>query len=186
MEDSRIVELFWERSERAISETDRKYGKYCYSIARNILGDREDAQEAVNDAYLGAWESIPPHRPAVLATFLGKITRRLSINRWRDQSREKRGGGQVPLVLGELEECIASGLEVERQAENARLGQLINAFVDALPPLEQKVFVCRYWYFDPISQIARRFGFSQSKVKSMLYRTRGKLKAHLKKEGVFE
>lgn len=184
MEDNRIVELYWIRSENAITETSLKYGKYCYAIAYNILSNTDDADESVNDTYLGAWNSMPPHRPATLSTFLGKITRRVSLNRWRSRSRIRRGGGEMPLVFEELSECIPSGCDVEQTVEANELSKVINNFVGSLAETERNVFVCRYWYFNSLSEICLRFGFSQSKVKSMLYRVRGNLLTFLKKEGV--
>jgi len=110
MEDNRIVDLYWTRNETAITETTSKYGKYCYAIAYNILYDKEDADESVNDTYLGAWNAMPPHRPSILQTFLGKITRRVSLKKWRDSHRDKRGGGEVFLALDELSECVPSNV----------------------------------------------------------------------------
>lgn len=183
MDDKRIVELYWERSEQAIAETQSKYGSYCYSIAYNILNSNEDAEESVNDTYNDAWNSIPPHRPSILSTFLGKITRRISIDRWRKHNAEKRGGGEMPLVLDELQECVADGKTVEQEYEKKHLSDIINTFVKSLPETEQKVFLCRYWYMDSINSICKQFGFSESKVKSMLFRTRDKLRVVLEKEG---
>ena len=114
MEDNILVELYWARSEDAISETSTKYGKYCYTIAYHILANPEDAEESVNDTYLDAWNAMPPHRPAVLSTFLGKITRRISIDKWRRRTADKRGGGEIPLVLDELADFVPSGHDVER------------------------------------------------------------------------
>ncbi len=184
MDDKDIVELYWQRNQTAVDETAAKYGKFCHSIAYNILGNHQDAEEAVNDTYLGAWNSIPPNRPAVLSAFLGKITRRICIDKWRKQCAEKRGGGQAALALDELEECIPNRENVEETAEAKLLSEAINAFVKDLPAAERKVFLCRYWYMDSIETIAREFGFSQSKVKSMLRRTREKLRAELIKEGL--
>lgn len=184
MEDDRIVELYWQRNEEAINETASKYGKYCYSIAQNILGDEDDANESVNDTYLDAWQSMPPHRPSVLSTFLGKITRRISIDRYRRRTAEKRGGGQTALVLEELEECLGDVNNVEEKIEQQLLSNTINSFVKELPQTEQSVFLCRYWYMDSVQSIAGQFGFSHSKVKSMLYRTREKLRNILIKEGI--
>ena len=184
MEDSRIIELYWERSEQAIAETAAKYGSYCYAIAINVLHNKEDAGECVNDTYLGAWDSMPPQRPSVLSAFLGKITRNLSLMRWRDAHVQKRGGGQLPVILEELEECISENLSVEEQIEAKQLSMWVNAFVSELPEEERKVFVCRYWYLDPVDAIALRYGFTKSKVKSMLMRTRGKLRACLEAHGV--
>lgn len=182
MDDPQIVALYWERDEKAIQETARKYGRYCYAIAYGILHDAADAEESVNDTYLDAWNSMPPHRPSVLATFLGKITRRISIDRFRRYHAAKRGGGEMTVVLGELEECIPGGGDVEQAVEQQLLAEVINAFVKTLPRTEQGVFLCRYWYMDSVENIAKQFGFSQSKVKSMLHRTRAKLREQLIKE----
>ncbi len=184
MEDDSIVNLYWARSENAISETSKKYGNYCYSIAYNILGNVEDADESVNDTYLDAWNNIPPHRPSILSTFLGKITRRIAIDKWRGRTAEKRGGGEIVLVLDELSDCIPSNQSVEHEVEAAELSQLIDNFVMSLPPMERRVFICRYWYLDPIADIAQRFGFSQSKVKMMLHRQRKKLLNRLEREAL--
>ena len=183
MEDEKIVSLYWNRSEQAIAETSLKYGKYCYSIAYNILCSDQDAEESVNDTYMDAWNSMPPHKPSVLSAFLGKITRRLSIDRWRKNRAQKRGGGAMIWVLDELEECISEDGSLEEELEKQRLREVINSFVASLQPTEQKVFLCRYWYMDPIDSICRQFGFSESKVKSMLLRTRQKLKIILAEEG---
>ena len=171
MEDSRIVDLYWARSEQAIYETQRKYDHYCFSIASNILPFREDAEESVNDTYMTAWNIIPPNRPSILSTFLGKLTRRLSIDRWRNLSADKRGGGTVPVALDELAECIPSGSEPMAR------------FLDTVPHTERKVFLMRYFDLAKIRHIANQFNMSSSKVKSMLYRTRSKLRVALQKEG---
>jgi RNA polymerase sigma-70 factor (ECF subfamily) len=183
MEDDRIVDLYWERNESAITETAAKYGKYLLSISYRILQNTEDAEECVNDTYSDAWQSMPPHRPSVLSTFLGKITRRISIDLWRRYSAEKRGGGVTALALDELEECVSGTGEVETEIERRALQKKLNTFMLALPRVERQVFMCRYWYMDPISDIAKQFACSESKVKSMLYRTRKKLRAILEKEG---
>lgn len=182
MEDSTIVDMFWARSERAIEETSSKYGKYCYTIADSILQNAEDAEESVNDTYLGAWNAIPPHRPSILRTFLGKLTRRISLKKWRDKNRDKRGGGEVTLALDELEECVPSGVTVEEEIETSELSQVLNRFVGELPEIERQVFLCRYWYLDSVAKIGSDFRFSDSKVKSMLYRTRAKLLVYLRQE----
>ena len=184
MEDARIVELYWARSERAIDETSAKYGKYGYTIAHNILANAEDADESVNDTYLAAWNSIPPHRPAILSAFLGKITRRIAIDKWRARSAEKRGGGELALALDELSECVPAGINVEQTVEAEELGKAIDRFVMALPLMARRVFICRYWYLDPIASICQQFGFSQNKVKVMLHRTRNNLRNYLEKEGM--
>lgn len=184
MDDTQIVELYWERKECAIEETATKYGSYCHSIAENILHNEDDAKECVNDTWLSAWNSMPPHRPSVLSTFLGKLTRRISIDKWRRNTAKKRGDGQLPLVLSELEDCVSDGKSIEEEAERKLLAEVIASFVKSLPETEQKVFLCRYWYMDSVSSIATRFRFSESKVKSMLYRTREKLRIRLEKEGL--
>ena len=183
MDDELIVQLYWDRSENAIAETDRKYGAYCNSIAYGILQNKEDAEESVSDTYMDAWNSMPPHHPSILATFLGKITRRISIDRWRSKTRLKRGGGEIDLALEELEQCIAGGQSPEQEIEQKKLAQAINDFLDELPVQERRVFLARYWYMDSIREIAAHFKFSQSKVLSMLFRTRNKLRQHLEKEG---
>lgn len=184
MEDIQIVDLFFARSERAIAETANKYGAYLFSIAKNILYDRADAEEAVNDTYLGAWRSIPPHRPNRLSTYLGKITRRYSLEKWKRNHAQKRGGGEVPLALEELSDCVPGGQSPQAQVEMKELTKQINTFLKSLPETEQRIFLCRYWYLMPIKTIACDIGFSESKIKSMLSRTRGKLKICLQKEGI--
>lgn len=184
MNDSQIVALFFDRDQRAIEETAAKYGNYCYSIVRNILNNREDAEEAVSDTYLALWASIPPHKPTVLRTFLGKIARRTALKQWEKMRTQKRGGGEVALALEELSEYLSDGSTPETAIQTAELAQILNAFLRNLPKEERQVFVCRYWYLDSIADIAARFGFSQSKIKSMLARTRIKLRAALTKEGI--
>lgn len=183
MEDKQIVQLYWDRSQQAVEETAKKYGKYCYSIAYNILGNVGDAEESLNDTYLDAWNCMPPHRPSVLSTFLGKITRRISIDRFRYLHAEKRGAGEMSLVIDELEECISDGSDVEQEVELQELTHLMETFLDSLSRTERRVFVCRYWYMDSVASICVQFGFSQSKVKTMLFRTREKLKKYLLQEG---
>ena len=184
MDDKKIVDLYWSRSESAISETDKKYGKYCYSIAYNILTNNEETEESVSDTYMTAWKAIPPRRPSVLATFLGKITRNLAIDRWRERVATKRGGGEVTLALEELEDCVAGLQNVEMEYERKELIRAYVKFLDALPVAERRVFLLRYWYVDSVEAIAEKFGFSQSKVKTMLYRTRAKLRKQLAEEGL--
>lgn len=184
MEDKQIVALYWARNEQALTETATKYGHYCFCIAHNILSCREDARECVNDTYLSAWERIPPHEPTVLSAFLGKITRRISLNRWRNQNRRKRGGGETVLALEELSECIPGPDDVSRKIEYQELSRAISAFVCGLPETEREVFLCRYWFLADIRKIDATFGFTESKVKSMLHRTRIKLRTYLKEEGL--
>lgn len=184
MEDSQIVELYWQREERAISATAVKYGKYCHTIAYNILYNNEDAEESVSDTYLAAWKNMPPHRPGILSAFLGKLTRRISLNKWRRSSAQKRGGGEVTLALEELSECIPSGESVEEYVEGKELARSLNTFIGSLPETERDVFVARYWFLASVKEVADKFGFTESKVKSMLLRTRKKLKERLQEEGL--
>ena len=183
MNDKSIVDLYFSRDEEAITQTDKKYGRYCYSIAYNILTNKEDAEESVSDTYMTAWKAIPPRRPSVLATFLGKITRNLAIDRWRERVATKRGGGEVTLALEELEDCVAGRQNVEMEYERKELIRAYVKFLDALPVAERRVFLLRYWYVDSVEAIAEKFGFSQSKVKTMLYRTRKKFRKTLWEEG---
>ena len=182
MEDQGIVELFFDRSEQAIVETDKKYGGYCYTIAYNILASREDSEESVSDTYFSAWNTIPPRKPTLLQAFLGKIIRHISIDRWRKQSAQKRGGKEMILALEELGECLDTrGMEAE--ITSRELTRVLNSFLASLSETERNVFLCRYWYMDTIETIAKITGFSQSKVTSMLHRTRGKLRKKLAEEG---
>ena len=185
MEDASIVDLFWQRDETALAETKSKYGRYCQVIANNILHNDEDAQECVNDVFLAAWNAIPPHRPEKLSTFLAKLTRRIALNRWRDASAERRGGGNIDASLSELEGCIPSDTDVDEALDTQAFSELIDAFLATLSADERRVFVRRYWFFDSIGSIAKRYGFSESKVKMTLKRTRDKLAVRLKKEGVW-
>lgn len=184
MDDNRIIELYFARSESAISETAVKYGGYCFSIAHNILENRQDAEESVNDTYLAAWNAMPPHRPSLLGAFLGKITRHLSIDRWRTYRAAKRGGGEVVLALEELEEFASDNLSAEDQAVRKELCRGLNRALAALSETERSVFVCRYWYLDAPQTIADNFGFTKSKVVNLLYRTRIKLRTQLEQEGL--
>lgn len=184
MDDRQIITLYQQRSEDAISATEKKYGAYCLSIARRILTDPEDAREAVNDTWLGAWNAIPPHVPSSLAAFLGKITRRISINRYQSDRAAKRGGGEITLALEELSDCVSAPGGVEDALAEKELTRLLNSFIRSLPQTERKIFLCRYWYLESVKEIGKRFGFSESKVKSMLFRTRKKLRAALEKEGI--
>ena len=183
MEDKQIVELYWAREESAIRETAVKYGNYCHSIAYAVLQNQQDADESVNDTYLDAWNTMPPNRPSVLATFLGKITRRIAIDRWRIRTALKRGGDEMMLALDELEECVSGSCDVELQVQRKELVTAICRFLEELPETERRIFLLRYWYVEPILSISRRFGFSRSKVASVLHRVRGKLRQHLEKEG---
>ncbi len=186
MEDERIVELLFARDQSALAEVERKYGGWCRAVAGNILTDPEDAKECVNDALMNLWRSVPPERPKSLKAFLGSLTRCAGLKRYRDSRAEKRGGGETALALEELSECVPSGSTPEREAEARELGRAVNDFVMSLKTDERNVFISRYWYLQPVGAISRRFGFSESKVKSMLHRTRKKLKERLIREGIYD
>ena len=183
MDDKKIVDLYWERSEIAISETSKKYGKYCKYIAFSILHNDQDSEESVNDTYLRAWNSIPPHRPSALKAFLGKITRNLSLDRYEQLHAEKRHGGQVPLVFDELQDCISSSSSTEAIVEEIALTEVLDRFLSTLSSEQRKIFMQRYWYFASIKEIAASHGISESKVKMSLLRSRDQLKRMFEKEG---
>lgn len=183
--DDYIVNLFWERDERAITETSRKYGAYCQSIALQILQNIQDAEECVNDTYLKAWDVIPPERPSKLGAFLGKITRNLALDKYKAYRAVKRGGSDFAVSLEELGDCIPdTSADIQSQANAEYIGKVINDFLKTQSTLARKIFVCRYFYSDSITDIAKRFSCSEGKVKSSLFRTRNKLKIHLEKEGI--
>lgn len=184
MDDAQILALYFERSEKAISQTAMKYGNYCYRIAYQILANREDAEESVNDTYMEAWNAIPPNRPPVLSAYLGKIVRNISIDRWRSENAEKRGGGEFPLCLEELENCVSGKGDAAQEEIRQETVAALNRFLRKQPEIDRKVFLRRYWYLDSVSEIAERFGFSRTKVTTMLYRTRKKLHKQLEREGL--
>ena len=184
MEDREIVDLYWQRSDLAISETDKKYGRYCRTIAYNVCGDEGDAEECVNDTWFHAWNRMPTERPAVLSAFLGCITRNLAINKIKAKNRIKRGGGEAPLALDELSECVPGGSRPEQALEAKELEAAIGRFVSALPETERRAFVLRYWYLAPVAVIAQRLGCREGRIKSTLYRTRSRLKVYLQEEGL--
>lgn len=183
MEDDRIIELYWEREEAAIRETEQKYGRYLLKIAQNVLADIEDSMESVNDTYLKAWKSMPPHRPAVLSAFLGKITRELSIDRFRRRHRQKRQASEYAVSLSELEECVTDGDTTGQTIELQLLAEAISKYLRSLSVEARSTFLGRYYYMDSIKEVAAYWGMSESKVKSMLHRTRMGLKVYLEQEG---
>jgi len=183
MDDVKIVEMYWRRDETAISETEKKYSKYLTKIAYNILAELEDSKESVNDTYLKAWNSMPPHKPSVLSTYLGKITRQVSIDIFRKRNSKKRRGSEYALSLSELEECLPAGSVPEHEVEAKLLAETISGYLRTLSPENRNVFVGRYYFMDTIKAVASYNNMSESKVKSMLYRTRLGLKEHLEKEG---
>ena len=182
MDDQQILDLYFARSESAITETDRKYGRYCHSIAYNILEDHEDAKEIVNDTYLKAWNTIPPNRPDPLKPYVGMISRHLSLDRYEEYHTQKRGG-QVPLVLEELAECIPDNDSREDIGESVALKEALAKFIRSLPDKTQRIFLRRYWYASSAAEIAEEFGMRENSVNVLLHRTRKKLKDHLQKEG---
>ena len=179
LEEREIVDLFWARSEIAIAETSRKFGHYCMAIAQNILSNRNDAEECVNDTYLAAWNTIPPSRPDKLLAFLGRITRNIALDKY-DYNKAQKRNGEFDLVLYELIDCIPA----QDNYEEGQTAKAISVFLRGLDVDSRNTFIRRYWYSDSISEISKRFGMSGSKVKSMLFRTRKKLRIHLEKEGV--
>ena len=183
MEDNAIINLYWKRSQDAIHQTDIKYGKYCYSIAFNILECHEDAEESVDDTYMATWNKIPPNRPNSLCAFVGKIARNISISKWRMNKAQKRGGREMTLKLQELEACIPSRQNIEESYEAKEVVSAINTFLEEIPKVERIVFMRRYWCMDSIEEICNSFGFSESKVKSILHRNRVRLKKYLKEVG---
>ena len=183
MEDSQIVSLYWDRNETAFAQTEKKYGVYLSKIAYNILADREDTQESVNDTYLAAWNSIPPHRPSILSTYLGKLTRRISIDLFRKKNSQKRSAGEYALSLEELEECISGGNSTEEAVALSQLSHSIEQYLRSISQDARNVFLCRYYYLDSVKQIAATCSMTESKVKVLLHRTRQGLHNHLKKEG---
>ena len=183
MKDAEIVDLYWQRGEKAIQETTRKYGAYLSKIAYNILSDLEDSHECVNDTYLAAWNSMPVHRPSVLSAYLGKITRQISIDVFRKRNSLKRYASEYALSLSELEDNFADNDMLEQACDAKMLDAAVNAFVRALPENARRVFIGRYYFFDPVKKVAAYCGISEANVKSILFRTRRKLKEYLEKEG---
>ena len=180
MEDSKIIELYFLRSERAIAETSEKYGAVVKKLALNILHDLQDAEECVNDTYLDAWNAMPTARPAYLGAFLSKITRRISIDRWRHLHREKRGGVQT--VMEELGECIPAQESVEADYENGRLSRELNTFLRLLPTEKRVMFLRRYFYSQSTKEIAEALGVGEGKVKVTLHRLREQLRRRLEEQ----
>ena len=204
MEDSAIVALYWARDEQALTETSAKFGAYCRKIALNLLGDRSDAEEVENDTWMAAWNSMPENRPARLAPYLGRITRNLSLDRWKLGRALRRGQG-AEVLLGELDECIPapSGLDstledlvleelegclagsgrVEHTVEAAEAARMISAFLRRQPEPARGIFIRRYWYGDSMADIAARYAMPEGRVRVILHRTRTKLKKELTAQG---
>ncbi|MBQ7337856.1 MAG: sigma-70 family RNA polymerase sigma factor [Clostridia bacterium] len=182
MDDKHIIAMFFARDEAAIARVQEKYARYCQYIAEQILGSREDAEECVNDMYRRAWETIPPQRPPILSSYLGMLTRHIALDRAKERRAQKRGGGMVELLLGELQECISDAEAQDEQSELLR--EALDIFLATLPQRTRVVFVRRYWYADTAAAIAKAYGMSESNVNTLLFRTRKKLRRHLREFGI--
>lgn len=183
MEDNRIIDLYWQRNESAISETETKYGPYLHKIAYNILSDQEDCRESVNDTYLAAWNSMPPQRPNILSAYLAALTRRISIDRFRCRTRAKRIPSQYQLSISELEDCLSGGDTTEEAMDAKLLSETIAQYLRQLPKESRTLFMSRYYFLDSLKEAAALCGITESKAKTLLYRTRLGLKDYLEKEG---
>ena len=183
MDDEQIVSLYWARSEQAIRETEAKYDRYLTKIAYNILSDYEDSRESVNDTYLAAWNSMPPHRPSVLSTYLGKLTRRLSIDLFRRKNRDKRKASEYAISLSELGDCVSGGNTTEETVNVKLLADAIGIYLRLIPEEARNAFIGRYYFLDPLKEVAAYCGMTESKAKTVLYRTRLGLKEYLIKVG---
>lgn len=184
MEDEKIIRLYFEREEQAITETGKKYGSYCRSIAFNVLHSHEDAEECVSDTYLRAWNAIPPAKPSCLRAFLGRITRNLSITRWEAQRAQKRGGGRIQILLSELEECLSGEHRVDDHMDTQAITRTIERFLQNQKQENRQLFVRRYYYGDSVKRLSGMFGLPENTVKSRLSRLRIGLRAALLKEGI--
>ena len=183
MEDEKIVTLYWQRQESAIRETETKYDRYLTKIAYNILADYEDSRESVNDTYLAAWSSMPPHRPSILSTYLSKLTRRISIDLLRYRNRDKRQQSQYALSLEELGDCVSGGNTTEEHYAEKELAEAIAQYLRLCSEEARQAFIGRYYYLDSIREVAAYCGMTESKCKSLLHRTRLGLREYLQKEG---
>ncbi len=181
MDDTKIIALYWQRSETAITHTAKKYGKFCYCIAYNILSDHQHSEECVSDTYIKTWESIPPQRPQKFMAFLGKITRNLALNRYQYERAQKRSGATVPIE--ELENCL-SGCDGEEILDRIALRDVLNDFLDELSLTDRKLFLRRYWYFSEIREIASGLAMTDGQVKMRLHRMRESLRKRLEQEGL--
>ncbi len=183
MQDEKIVQLYWDRNEMAITETQKKYDKYLTKIAYNILSDFQDSEESVNDTYLAAWDTIPPQKPTVLSSYLSKITRRISIDIFRKKHRQKRMASEYAISLNELGDCVSGSETPEEECETKLLVESINRFIQNLDTDSRNLFIGRYYFLDPLKDVASYCGIKESKAKNLLYKTRCELKEFLKKEG---
>ena len=183
MEDRKIVDLFFARNERAIHETQQKYGKYCHYVANNILRSDEDSEECVNDAYLRTWNAIPPSKPENLKAFVGKVTRNLALDMY-DKNKAQKRADSVELVFEELEECLSDHSSHGKMVDELAMKNALNKFLGGLDPAKRLIFMQRYWYLLSVKDIAEKNRISETSVKSILLRLRSKFKKHLEKEGV--
>ena len=183
MNDSEIVNLYWQRSAEAVAETQRKYGGYCYAIANGLLGNAQDAEECVNDTWYAAWDKMPPERPQSLGAFLGRITRNLSVSRWRQSRAQKRYSG-MEVLLSELEDCVPAPGTVEEDLERRQLAQAISTWLDTLGPEDRRLFIRRYWYGLAVKDLAAEAGVRANTPTQRLSRLRKSLRAFLESEGV--
>ena len=184
MDDEAILALYRQRQSSAITETDAKYGRLCFSVANNILNNREDSEECVNDTWLHAWNAIPPEWPKKLSAWLSRVTRNLAVSRFRAEHAAKRGGDELPLILDELAECVPGGTDPQQVLEQRELSDAVSRFLARLKPLDRDVFVARYFFAASHAELSTRTGWSVGKVKTVLHRTRLKLQKHLKEEGL--
>ena len=184
MEDHEIIDLYFQRSEDAISRTDEKYGQYCFTVANNILASRQDSEECVNDTYLRAWHAMPPQKPKVLRQFLAKITRNLSLDRWRAANSEKRGGGELTLALDELSHCVGGGVNPADELERKALQESLPKFLQLLSQRDRGIFLRRYFYVESIADIAQKYAMKEANVRLILSRTRQRLRDYLRMEGL--
>ncbi len=183
MDDRQIITLYWQRDSQAIPQTAEKYGKYCLTVAKNILGSPEDAEECVNDTWLKAWNTIPPQKPKSLCAYLASITRNLALNLYKMRNTAKRGHGQTALVLDELQNSLCDEDPVGQAVDQGELTAAINDFLSGLPEKKRHIFICRYWYFDSIADIAVRFGMTENHVSVTLNRLRARLGDQLTERG---
>lgn len=183
LSDEKIIELYWDRDERAITETDRKYGRYLYAIAYNIIHDHPDCEECLNDTYLGTWNKIPPARPTAFQSFLSKIMRNIAIDRFRKNTAQKRIPSEMTVSLSELDECIAYDSDIEEDRLVRELAVMLNDFLAGLPKRRQFIFVCRYYYADRVSKIAQMLGLSEKTIRRDITLMKNDLKAFLEKGG---
>lgn len=180
-----MISLYWERSENAIAETDKKYRGLCMHVARGVLSDSSDAEECVNDAYLAVWNSIPPQRPEHFPAFLCRIVKNLALKKYSYIHAAKRAP-EAEVSFGELDGIVPDNTDIERLCDSKELGEKISAFLKSERQINRVIFVRRYWFFDGIGDIAKKYGMTENTVKQLLLRMRGRLKEYLKKEGLFD